>query len=340
MQSTQKQLWVIESIGYRLPFHVETIENGVFLVFWCNVHYTQHQKEELTNVIGTIAFKPADSGFYVLADKLRKVAHPWTDQSADPAAVLHWKTFTDKECSIDNPEEFYADFAKWSGIAGLQNPATVKIVFFWFCIHMLDSLVNKQRPVDLHFCTLHPFPYRPDWKQQLVNWDYRMPPSRLTMLGRTLKFCRYIPHIYRRMGKCFFDGLVFSCDSALQIVEWTIDVQMKAPWFDHVRKVELKRRQARGNEYWRGVIDSVKRRLVDAMRLYADWLGHLKKGQVEIPLVWTEECCDVVSNAKPVLRSAEPADRFCSEVDPSLIPDGPPEDLAYEDKHLRRMPTL
>lgn len=337
----QEDLWLVESDLYALPVLVSNEGDGVCAVRLAEINYLESQSKLLRGLLAGKAFNKNKTFFFIRECDLKGIARqiPVSDLE-DDEKLVRWQPHADEEnlYAPDNPDAFYAAFALRCGTLGIKGPDQAKVLFHWMNLHMLDWLLNKQKPVDLYFCKLHPFPFRRDWKNVIFERDALLPTLVVNQTTST-KLTAFVPYIFRRLGEFFFSSKILGLNPQGGI-HWTLDVELGKPWFEHVDKVEAKRVEVRGIGYWLGVMESLKRRCLDAMKVYAQWLREVRQASPEIPLHWDERTCAFVAQHRLVKAKAGVPCVVFGLARPGDITPGPPKDLAPEDDTLLPVSTF
>ena len=316
----EKLLWVIEGPGYRIPYNVGPED----LVACCSVpeiNLTKRQRKLLGETIEKEAFNINEEGWWLHINKLpgKQINMP----DIDPEDLLIWNPVVEEHdgYEAENPDEFYVSFYLKTGNMVIEGPESIKMLFSWFASHMLNWLGNRHKPIDLWFIKLHPMPYRANWRQILLYWDRKLPPITVPGLPRPLKLCRYLPHMYHRMEDQFIQPEMLAINKEDGTIEWRVEVEEQGPWTDHIRTVELERRKIRGKEYMNGVLEHLKRRFIDAMKLYAKFLYGCKSAAPTFTLGSVEGRVVVLQEHK---RRTQQSARSCPLPDP--LPAGEVQD--------------
>lgn len=179
-----------------------------------------------------------------------------------------------------NRDEFFAEYAR-TGI--INDPGKAEVVFISFQKHMISWMLNHQRPVDLGFCDLYPVPYRPNWKQLLLQ---RV--QGLRAAGR-LKHLTNRDMAQMTVEKMVKEGIademidpkfLFWCKKDGHMY-WSIEARPRSMWWRMVKAVEMAKKNKRhGALYLESVADTMKRCLPHSLELY---VAHLH--QISIPFV-------------------------------------------------------
>lgn len=321
---------MIEGPGFRIPFNVIDSGSAIVRAWLPDVSLTERQKEKLTAVLNEAAFNVSDRGWFMFETKVPGRAIEGFDK--DPEDFLLWvpEAFDAAGYSPENPDEFYLSFFQKTGTMVIDSPEGVRSILYWLCAHMLDWMGNKGKPIDLYFCKLHPMPYRINWKNILIYWDKKAPPIMIPGYPRPLKLCRYFPHMYQRMGEEFLKGELVGLDKDTGTAQWTLDVEHLPSWFEHIKKVESERKKRRGVHYMDGVLNNMKRRFIDAMKLYGQFLYGCSAKCVHFTFGWrekrlvlvAEKGAQVVHNSHGTNRLLDPKPLEAVQED---RPDGLPE---------------
>lgn len=333
------ELWVIEDTNYRLPVYCVNDGQDVFACEPAPVNFLQKQLVLLCSRLESKMLSRNGGTFYLNKSALLSIARKvCLVGQQDPEDILMWTAKGGNgKYETDNEDEFYTSFINRCAVPGIRTPQQVKLLFFWFNLHTMHWLLNKQRPVDLYFAKLHPFPFRSDWKNVIFKKDASLPP--LFVRGRKIKFARFIPDMFRRLGEYFFCDEILGVNDQAEGITWTLDVELQEPWEEHARKLEAVRIEARQGKYWHGVMENMKRRSIDAMRLYAKWLGEIRRKKPSVPVCWDDVSCEFLEQRRVRIESARPS-ALSSIADHGEASPSTPEGLGAEDYSMLPLPNF
>lgn len=236
-----QETWILDGPHWKLPLWVKPPKEGESeseLRLGAGLHLLTIQRKTAGALLDQIA---------------RRVGTRWFIHREMLSTVARRTTRTPEECVVWNPsterpeqygklrfgrpdaDEFCRTFFRMNQCLRIQD--ITEVVYLWnaFCKHMFNWLLNMQKPVDLVFAILHPCPYRVDWKEQ--------------MKGNLLEPC-----------------LLESAED--DTIHWGIEVEPTEVWNKHVAKLEAQRKKDKATRYWHSVVDMLKRRSSDMIRLY------------------------------------------------------------------------
>lgn len=258
-----RELWILRHDHWAAPISVEwpDQEDVAAVRIGTGVQLTSIHRKAAEEFLRTIAEK-RDNRWWVMRGDLQKFAQPV--KNGDPERCVEWKPYASRRITPrDTPEqdEFISEFVRNTNF--FKSPAEAKVVWFAFCKHCLHWMLNKQRSVDMLFCQLMPLPFRPNWKQIVMQMDFRLKrisPNQQTMTKM----------VERKVHKLMLDNHLIFWDKSMSQILWSIEVRHSAMWYRMVQAVESEKKRIRKGTkaYIAEVVDSMKRALPNAIRAY------------------------------------------------------------------------
>lgn len=274
---------------------------------------------------------------------------------ADPQSVVEWRPPERVKyrklraglCGAERIErfrcrdEFFHEFAK-SG--WFKSPLSAETYFMAFCKHMLHTLVNEQKPVDLGFALICPVPLRVNWKALLLQRHLKnsVAPPRvanselLQMVAQEVTKPEYLA--WERPHRLVW-GLEILPDKA-----WHRAAAQVARAYMSRKYNTAKHREVR--YYCCRCRDGIKRSLPWLTRLYATYLSNIKLPGARLLAVIlpSGKASTKPSQQRGVTVRVDPPDlvpqRYDARLSPPVTTAEGLEDTNGENTDLRSMPDL
>lgn len=263
LNTNMRELWILRYDHWAAPISVEwPDQDDVAAVrVGTRVHLTSIHRKAAEDFLRTIADK-RENRWWIMRGDLQKFAQPV--DHGDPERCVEWKPYASRRITPrDTPEqdEFIAEFVRNTNF--FKSPAEAKVVWFAFCKHCLHWMLNKQRSVNMLFCELMPMPFRPNWKQIVMQMDFRI--KRINPRDQTLNKI-----VERKIHRLMLDNHLVMWDTAMNQIFWTIEVRHSGMWWRMVQAVEAEKYRIRKSTkaYIAEVVDSMRRALPNAIRAY------------------------------------------------------------------------
>ena len=239
------ELWVVtgsEPVTWAIPFWVDW--QGPYTDIRCAMSLSPYQFAALKARIGEKEMGKA--GYWRISlTQLRRIGHQvqFTGQVEDHFVwerrrLAHLSPLARRRRA--DRDSFIGDmFLRGEG----ESEGELEYWLARFCNAFIWHLLNKETPVDLHFCKLHPSPYK-------ANWHIDSKPMRRDQLLGPMKIA--------------FDGI-----ACLRGVE----MELTRTWWKLARRVEHERVTLLGNEaYAAEFMAWVERRIPESERLQRIWV--------------------------------------------------------------------
>lgn len=266
------ELWLLcgrEPVLFRLPYFVTW--EGEEAVLTAAIHFRRMEKEAAARIL-CLHGKPRRDQWVVSQLMLEKVAE--RTRGGDPEAYYAWNQPRPAPHRMIEGREERSEFTDALYQAGVGD-SPEQVAYFWkqFCQHSAHWLMNKEKPVDMIFLRLHNTPYRPNWKIILLQ--------RFRRLGPALAHANTQERDRRLHQSGFYEELLSLDLLAFQTKHQTcyrqVEVEHRKPWWKLVKRTELTRLRQGPYRYADYFLDSMRRFIPTAVRLYTLWLAHLNK---------------------------------------------------------------
>lgn len=272
------ELWILhgtDPVLWNIPIYATAInEKEIFIdsaVPLMSVH-----RLAMERVLEPVA-KRESQWWRTTRTALKTVADPGK-LGSDPEALFSWEKPRLSSKAIHKPQKrverdsFLGDFY----LANRMPGAPIEVIEFWFrqfCDHMLFYLLNRQRPVDLYFATLHCSGYRANWKEVILG-RYPWIGQLLTRgSGETRKQHAILSGVQAELMSLD----LLAIDGAKGFMHKRIEVEHKHSWWRNMMKVERDRLRELGSaKYARKFLDTLRGGLDRALSIYAGWLTTLR----------------------------------------------------------------
>lgn len=273
-----KELWIIKGrspVLWTMPFSV-TWEGQ-----WAELDYAvpmlKRQREAVSERISLFAKRDPVKGVWMMKRADLETCGNITP-GGDPELYYSW-ALPRKEQEVKNPDdESLNEFLDTLFMAGVGK-SRAELEYYWnqFCRHILDTLLNKQKPVDLYFMKLHPTPYRENWKHVLT--------SRYPKLWRVAGPQAAQKRTLTLLNSGFMDELLsldlLAYNPKEQYCYRRVEVEYGTYWWKNVRTIEKARMAKLGVwQYARNVTDCLKRGLESTVRIYGAYLAQIARPSV------------------------------------------------------------
>lgn len=248
------------------------------------------QREAIATMLDRIGNRKNDE-WWMMLPAFEAVTEKFT-VGEDPEACVVWNPNESNDKFEKLPFNRVDAFARsWAQESGLVTPEVAVVIWNSMCRYAMHCLINLQRPVSLGFCNLVPFLYRHNWCDIVFTMEGKKREKRL---GR--KFQGFDVHpieneaeqeiINRGCLEMMLDESLVGLDAG-NFPGWMISVEYLNPWFAQSQATECAklRKYARGDNrvgYWRAVIDTIKRDLPNALKIYSQYLS---MARATIPLL-------------------------------------------------------
>lgn len=343
------ETWVItgrDPVRWTIPMTVANHrkEGGVKLVDIIHaIPLNSQQQAALENFMSVqVVFSRDGKWFAIPEHELERYAKK---VEGDPAYHFSWALPRQADKPEHKPERRIErdDFLQFMFNRGVgENRDHTDILWYQFCKGALDWMTNHRRPIDMHFITLHPLPYRANWKAVLTG---RFPKlwrtiGRMTGAKREAFLCE----------SGFLDEMLSLDLLAYNLTEdyvyRHVDVEHKSDWWRAVRKAELQSRDKNGLfGYAKRTMDAIKRSIPTAIKIFGSYVA-----QVARPCATVREGSDwgefrfVPHIPKGGMRPTPPVVNDLNAVVLNKLPDytkpRDPEDVRYADEGVPTVPYL
>lgn len=156
----------------------------------------------------------------------------------------------------DDRAEFIATFCQRTG----ARQADAHWWFNQFVNHMLDRLINHEKPIDLYFARIHAVLLRPNWR---TNFNLN---------------CPRVKAVEGLIANGAFNKLATSGQCLAITPEGTVqrflEVELCREWLRTVERVELTRQERLGENYAKAILESAKRQVATTAKLCAQYLAN------------------------------------------------------------------
>lgn len=267
-----RSLWSLAHDHWTLPLWVEIHDDMAAIRVGAGLHLLTCQRAAAEERLKECGATYSRARWWLQVDQLQEIA---TESVAeDPEALVIWRpqAFAMKRQAVD---PFYIE---WCKLGPIPDPVVAEMIARSLFKHMLGWMLNQEKSVNLQFCTLHPVPYRPNWKSVILSdelgerqlpkpkseWFQPAPMVRRGVLG-------HLSH-----SKLTFyneeDGLFY----------WGIEAAPTTMWYRMVRAVEKERRRRSRTmlDYLNAFKDAVRRLLPASLTLYKRFLDEVSKPYV------------------------------------------------------------
>lgn len=271
------QLWVLRGgfpVLWTVPYYVDWITEREAHMYAAVPLLAKHELaiRERLKMIAT-----QDRGLWLIKRMdLEKIADRVPDGS-DPQVLFSWERPRLAQDPEHQPEkrvdrDEFLDALYQKGVGTSRN----EVEFWWnqFCLHSLDWLINKEKPVDMYFLRLHNCPYRQNWKQIILN---RFPKFGW-VLSHTTDDDRRHAADKRGLTEELLCLDLLAMDKKHGICYRHVEVEHKPSWWKNVSRVERARlRLLQSSAYAGQFMQSVRRRLGISLRIYTQWLAAIAR---------------------------------------------------------------
>lgn len=269
----EPELWIVlgrEPVLWRLPYFVRW--EGTTARLSAALAFRRFELEAAAKVLA-LHGQPDKADWVISHRLLARIAHK--TPGGDPAAYYAWNQPRPPEQKIIEGREERSEFIDQLYQSGVgESPE--QLSYFWreFCLHAAHWLINKEKPVDMIFLRLHNCPLRVNWKIILTQ--------RLRGLGPALRRARGEDREYVMDRWGFREELLsldlLAMDNREETCYRHVEVEHLKPWWKNVKRVEAQRKHQSGpSRYADYFLDSVRRFIPVAIRLYLGWLALLGK---------------------------------------------------------------
>lgn len=267
---SKPEIWLVagrEPVLYQFPLSVEFINRREAIVRPA-VPMLRVQIAVLANLFIDHAVRTGDSWRMKWKSLCRFAYH--SEHSCDPELLVVWERTRANNFYISSE---MSEFISTLYLKGIGN-SPEELNYFWvaFKHHILDWLINRERPVDLEFIKLHNSPYRIDWQQVVAYDNFRYYDTRycstraaFEMIGRGT---------IQKASLTSLNLLAFDRDH--KVCRRHIEVEHTEEW-DMISLSVEKERLSRlgGHEYIREHFYSVKRVIKQSIAAYRRWVKNI-----------------------------------------------------------------
>lgn len=270
------ELWLFfgqTPVQWRMPFRYRALSETHGELWYALTPYQWH-KQVVDAMLEKIA-KPFHGMWIIKRRDLEKTA-AFIQGGGDPERLFSWSSkaaiVSDKprpEESVEREKFIEALFQKQT----IPNVSTWQELYYIYkeiCLHMMDTLINKEQPVDLFFFKLHNCPLRQNW--QMIQ--FARFPKTSTVATRA--------NMEERQGKSGFnDNLtnvgMISFNPRLRICHRHITVEHTRAWWKMMLRCEQTRLRQLGHEKYAAYFrESVSRFLGTAKRCFREFMAQIK----------------------------------------------------------------
>lgn len=278
VQFGYRELWVVAEDGWSLPIYCDPYTaDGRTITHWSvrpALEMLAAPFTELSSRFSPYNLSTESRSWIVDDDRLRRIAKK--APGCMPRDYMNWTS--DKPGKEMDGKELIEDEQKDDEFLGfickrysIDRPLAR---FFWRAIKdgMLHWFKNSQKPIDLEILSIHPVPYRANWKEIMLSKH------------------RDSPHLFRKKRPLwrgllvetgFMEDLGSTDLMAMnknKTFSWSLEVKMGKLLMDELADGEKMRlsakRPARYAKYYEGCI---RRRLKDIVEIYAAWLKQVEQ---------------------------------------------------------------
>lgn len=347
-----KQIWKLTGPWWQIPLKVKPLNETICEVRPGGIPLLDSQREMAERTLQALGQRHG-CRFLMAMAALETVA---TRSDKSPEELLVWHP---PEAMPDEPalkfvrqetNDFINAWFEKYACRRLRNTAEAVYLYNSFCTHMLDWLVNRNEPVDLLFCRLHPQPFRSYWKNITfeldVTKDHEWFQNGEVHRGHPCRV-RNLPIPVERISWCIFNAKNVRMCRWSGRMDWTLDVELMPLWEETTRQLETNRHKLypKWKDYWYSVMDVILRRLSDSLRLYEKFYREIFEPFPEIHWHYDKSVERVVlavkteENGKVVYKTLYPGSVPAS-LDPRSNPQGRCGNVASKAAVLREMRAL
>lgn len=270
-----EQLWVLQGTkpcGWTVPFYVHLLEDNINAMMFSAVFLLNRHKKVVGELLESFGARQHNAQWLVTRVTLEAIGRKV--ELCDPETLFSWQTSTRSApegvalAPANNARDEFLDGLFQSGL--FKSREALGVIYHQICMHSLDWMINKEKPVDMYFMRLHNCPYRVNWKTVLL--------SRFARLGRLLCPTRGFKTTFIANESGLMDEL--RCPDLLSMpyhedsVRRTIEVEMTLLWHKTVREVERRRFKMLGaTRYAQYLAESIVRWADSAVAIYKSWLN-------------------------------------------------------------------
>ena len=169
----ETEMWVIEGrhpVLWTIPMMVKWGADDECEMFYAVNHLLDKQKAALTELLKPLS-RPFNGMWIISRSALKRIARQ--TPGGDPECYFSWHLPRESDQPQHKPEtrierDEFLDSLFQSGATGLDR-ATLEFVWRQFCLHMGNWLINREKSIDFYFFTVHPMPYRSNWKDLMMK---------------------------------------------------------------------------------------------------------------------------------------------------------------------------
>lgn len=272
----EEQLWVlygVSPVSWTIPFYVNRdTDNPDIATMFSALPLRKMEEAAVEKLLAPFAVKaygawrirPLD------LDRVGKLVKGCTD----PERLFSWHPPAPDTITVRDTPDVSLDrqeFLNGLYLTGMfASRAQLSVLWHQICQHMLDWLINRERPVDFYFFRIHNCPYDVEWKQKTAEHikSHRAELERMSH-ARRLDSLRTDERFQQRLRK---PGLIRLTKQG-DLVRRAIELEMAPLWHITVIKSEVARRQMLGQfGYGKYVTESVARFATRALECYAGWM--------------------------------------------------------------------
>lgn len=273
-----KELWLIRGrspVLWTVPFWVVWVEeNRAHLMYAVPL-----SGKQIRDISPTISQHGKSIGFgrWSMHRKFLEPLAELLPQGTDPDNVFSWHLphVADKTENLTPERVDVNEFVATLFLKGVGKSR--EEVHWWysqFCNHMADTLINREKPVDLMFIKLHQVPYRRNYMHVLM--------SRFPKFGRVLAYARGETRDLRCHMSGFYDEMLSLDLLALNKKEgWCykyVEVEHTPKWFKTIRTVERARLSLLGTaKYAASLLGQLRSRITASVQLYSLWCADIAR---------------------------------------------------------------
>lgn len=340
----EKGLYVVTRGWWSLPFWCEYAGRTVRLERACP--FTGAQEREIALLLEPSGAEKRGVFWHVPALFFAAIAAP-VPSHLSPDSLVKWNP-SQPAIPIPPPatsglsaqeEAFLRDFWERHRAGG---ETFGELVVLWRMIgnHAMHWMINKEKPVEFGFLTLHPVPFRPGWRTLVNEWV----PGVISALRRIASAVRKRCHANNsNFPGIMADERLLAINPKTRCIHRFVEVTMGKLWWKNVDRRERKRRATLGpHGYAKAVEASVGRATESAYALLVETLatssrpcGKLvdreRAGRVELVPYHAKKCLrkDFVPNPDLDFLGGNPH-----------APAVAPENLEAENEGLSSVPDL
>jgi hypothetical protein len=269
----ETEMWVVEGrnpVLWTIPVYVRWCDDGQGEMMYAVSHLLNKQLVALNQQMAEYA-RPVN-GLWVVSSRhaLKRTAH--LVPGGDPECYFSWGLPRESDKPRYKPEkrverDEFLDTLFVSGGTGLDRP-TLEFVWRQICLHMGNWLINREKPVDFYFFTLHPSPYRTNWRELAMN--------RFTKMLAMNAVRKRPEDALGRMDSrgIFISPELFAIDPKYGTCYRRIEVEMKMAWWKNViRNERIKMERLGPHEYANDFTSFCIRCLDRTRRLFFSFLS-------------------------------------------------------------------